>query len=85
MMVRYASEFTFPIETRRGYVGYDHVEIDDGGQALVTNVMTHQETHADGMFLVELRSWAEGGKEDSHTLFNSLRGKRVRVTVETLD
>jgi hypothetical protein len=85
MMIRYATEFVFPTESRKGVVDHDHIEVDDGAQALIVVVMTPQETHSDGMFSVELRSWSENGREDSHTLFNSLRGKRVRVTVEALD
>ena len=52
------------------------VERDDGGQALIAEFSNATDT----MF-VRLQSWDE---KTQHEEFNQYRGRRVRITVETL-
>lgn len=54
------------------------VKEEDGGQAMIARV----EDPAVAEFFVQLQSWSE---ERRHTLMRSLAGKRVRVTVETIE
>ena len=50
---------------------------EDGGQALIAQIDS-----ADECFFCRLQSW---DPERRHAVMNRLRGKRVRVIVETID
>ena len=50
---------------------------EDGGQALIARI---EDVYSE--FFIQLQSWSE---ERRHVLMRVLTGKRVRVTVETID
>ena len=51
---------------------------EDGGQAMIAAIEDENVPE----FFVRLQSWSE---ERRHIVMRSLAGKRVRVTVETID
>ena len=51
---------------------------EDGGQAMIAAIEDENVPE----FFVRLQSWSE---ERRHIVIRSLAGKRVRVTVETID
>ena len=53
---------------------------EDSGQAMIA----HIEDDRVDEFFVRLQSWSEESPR-RHTVMRSLAGKRVRVTVETID
>lgn len=55
-----------------------HVSIEDGGQAMIGEL----DDDAEEGFFVRLQSWSE--KKD-HPVMQSLIGRRIRITVETID
>lgn len=57
------------------------LEEEDGGRALLGRVGDGED---EGMF-VQLQSWSEEPGGPAHADIRSLEGRRVRVTVETLD
>lgn len=84
--VRWSCDFAMPAP-----------RVEDGGSALVADA-DGEERGGDGRFFVRLQSWDETWDEalteagnaarreaTGHRLFRSLIGRRVRVTVETLD
>ncbi len=66
-----------------------HLAREDGGQALVFSDNPVEEYRGDGHFFVKLQSWQdrpEGFKGDlDHPIMRSLMGRKIRVTIETLD
>jgi len=52
---------------------------EDGGQAIIAAI---EDDGAAPEFFVRLQSWSEARR---HIVIRSLAGKRVRVTVETID
>jgi hypothetical protein len=83
----WAKEFTVPPDDREGVAG---VKFEDGGRAAImyhpVAGMYQREgaTLYDPAFFIRLHSWEEA-KPYNHTLFRSLMGKRVRVTIEVLE
>jgi hypothetical protein len=55
---------------------------EDGGAALIADVDSETESSTDGSFFVRLQSWNETTRK--HETLESLRGKKVRITVEVL-
>lgn len=55
------------------------VHEEDGGCALIFEGDESGETLGDGCFFVRLQSWDDNG---THPLMNSLKGKKIKVTVE---
>lgn len=66
-----------------------HVHREDGGQALVFSDSPVEEYKGDGHFFVSLHSWHDRPatfKGDlDHPIMRSLMGRKIRVTIETLD
>lgn len=61
------------------------IDSEDGGQALIADVPQAFEPPVsgdDGSFFIRLHSWDEAKR---HVLMDELRGRRVRVTVETIE
>lgn len=60
------------------------IDVEDSGQALIAQI-----DGDDPNFFVKLQSWDESAVDTDgtvgHRIMNSLRGKRVRVTVEVID
>jgi NifB/MoaA-like Fe-S oxidoreductase len=56
----------------------DDVAEEDSGQAMIARIEDARVEE----FFVQLQSWSE---ERRHSLMRNLAGKRVRVTVETID
>ena len=94
-MPRWVSEFTVPPDDRDGTVG---VKFEDGGMAAimyypVEDGMVNLDDPADTEFFVRLHSWNEDAARElrdhdykvGHTLFRLFMGRKVRVTVETID
>ena len=79
-MTTWVSEFTVPSHDEGGLCG---IKYEDGGQAALHNPVECA-TGGDGCFYVQFHSWNEGN-QPKHQLFTSLMGKKVRVTVETID
>jgi hypothetical protein len=75
--------------------GLDEIEVEDSGRALIFHV--EEEESQDNGFFVQLRSWSgfkeplriasndTEGLRKQHPEFAQFAGKRVRVTVETID
>ena len=81
-MTKYVIEFDAPSDEDDGSLSFE-----DSGQAAIMEPDGEEEGD-DGCFFVRLRSWYESGPLDGpapHPLFRSLMGRRVRVTVETVD
>jgi hypothetical protein len=72
-MTRFVTEFAVPSEK-----GPD-LSIEDGGRAMIVDA---EQQGGDGCFFVRLHSWDETLR---HPLMKQFAGKRVRVTVETID
>ena len=60
--------------------GTVEIKEEDGGQAMIATI----EDERVDEFFVRLQSWSEESPR-RHTVMRSLAGKRVRVTVETID
>jgi hypothetical protein len=74
--MRYVIEGTLTDIEESGQVVIGHTQFDDM-QSLGED---------DGKFFVRLHSYQDDGTEPlSHPLMEEIRGKRIRVTVETLD
>lgn len=56
------------------------VSVEDGGQALVSDPF-NSDKEVDGMF-VRIQSWDEKKK---HEDFKKFQGRKIRVTIETID
>jgi hypothetical protein len=74
-----------PLPTDPTHGGTSYIQFEDGGQAAIVNVLDEVETGGDGHLAVNLQSWVENGGRHQHKLFTKMYGKRVRITVETLD
>ena len=87
MSVVWSKDFTVPPDDRDGVCG---VKFEDRGQAAImyspvaSMYQPEGATLYDPAFFVRLHSWEEI-KPHNHTLFRSLMGRRVRVTIETID
>jgi len=55
---------------------------EDGGQALITELIVQKSNGSDGSFFVRLQSW---NKNCVHETMEFLRGKPVKVTIETTE
>jgi hypothetical protein len=84
--MKYTTEFRMPFPTPEDRaVSPSYIQFEDGGQAAIANILDEEETGGDGHLTVNLQSWVEGGRRHQHKLFTQMYGKRVRITVETLD
>jgi hypothetical protein len=87
MSIVWQQEFTVPPDDSGGVCG---VKFEDSGHAAIMYHSTEdlrdeaQPTPYDPAFFVRLHSWEEE-EPLNHTLFRSLMGKRVRVTIEMLE
>ncbi len=76
-----------------GVVDPDHIDVNDGGQSMVTQLGDDDEQGGDDCFFIRLQSWDESVTQvplthaalEGHRFFRSLIGKKVRVTVEVID
>jgi len=86
-IVRWRKEFSVPPDDRDGTTG---IKFEDGGRAAIMYAPLASMYQRDGAtlydpaFFVRLHSWEENVPA-KHTLFRSLMGRRVRVTIETID
>lgn len=81
-MKRFITEFTVPPDDSEGLGG---VKFEDGGQAAVMYQGLEgepKESGGDGCFFIRFHSW---DAKRQHPLFRELMGKKVRVTIETID
>lgn len=60
----------------------DDISYEDGGCAAVAEINDWAEGDGDDGWFVRVQSWSEDGT--NHALVESLRGRRVRVTIEVL-
>ena len=88
--LKWIAEFTVPPNDAGGTIG---VKFEDGGEAAIcyapleTPEVANSETWMSLIegapeFFVRLQSWDE---TKQHAFFRALMGKKVRVTVETVD
>jgi hypothetical protein len=88
MAIKWSSEFTVPADDKDGITG---VKFEDSGEAAIMYFCAEdnpQEFGGDGYFFIRLHSYdgrPEIAEHDKHRLFRSFMGRRVRVTVETID
>jgi hypothetical protein len=90
MTTVWAKEFTVPPDDRDGTAG---IKFEDGGRAAIMYAPVAGMYQRDGAtlydpaFFIRLHSWEEHGCAEpyNHSLFRSLMGKRVRVTIEVLE
>jgi hypothetical protein len=76
-----------------GVVDPDHIDVNDGGQSMVTQVGDDDEQGGDDCFFIRLQSWDESVTQvplthaalEGHRFFRALIGKKVRVAVEVID
>ena len=76
-----------------GVVDPDHIDVNDGGQSMVTQLGDDDEQGGDDCFFIRLQSWDESVTQvplthaalEGHRFFRALIGKKVRVTVEVID
>lgn len=68
---------THVIETK---IKKNEVDTEDGGQAKIVS-LCNKPDEENGMF-VQLRSWDEDKKHDE---FNKFVGRKVKITIETID
>jgi hypothetical protein len=83
-MIAYEAKFTMPTAVSKH--SDEDLSVEDGGQALILDPSHGND--GDPHFFVRLHSWHDGAKiedPDSHPLFRSLLGKRIRVIIEVLD
>lgn len=59
--------------------GVVECEKEDGGRALIAQI--ESENEEDDVF-VRIQSWSD---DRTHTVMNSIQGKKVRVTIEVID
>lgn len=64
-----------------------HVDVEDSGHAKIFEAGTFTtdsdvKPSEDGGMFVRIQSWSD---ESNHTDFDQFIGKRIRVTIETLD
>ena len=57
------------------------LQMEDGGDALVLEVMDAIEEEGDECMFVRIQSWDETAK---HQLLRSLVGKQIKITIETI-
>ena len=79
--VEWSAEFTVPADDSKGLLG---IKFEDSGNAAIMYLPEADpvERGGDGCFFVRLHSWDAAQK---HSLFRSLMGRRVRVTIETIE
>lgn len=89
--ISYAVEFVTPEKFETDTEG-GAISIDDSGQAVILDPHPHREFGGDGKFFVRVHSWDEdatkgvsGFTDENHQLMRSIMGRRVRITVETID
>ena len=89
--VVYAVEFVVPDKFETDTEG-GAISIEDSGQAVILDPHPHREFGGDGKFFVRVHSWdddategASGFTDENHQLMRSIMGRRVRITVETID
>ena len=63
-----------------GQIFRNDVETEDGGQAKIVGLEQNAEDE-NGMF-VKIQSWDE---EKKHEEFNKFVGRKVKITIETID
>jgi hypothetical protein len=84
--IKWLSEFTVPPDGKDGISG---VKFEDSGEAVVMYVSLDEpkEHGGDGYFFIRLHSWDERAVPvaEKHRFFRSLMGRRVRITIETID
>jgi hypothetical protein len=84
--ISWTDTFTVPVDDSDGLVG---VKVEDGGQAMIMYAPARQDwKDEDSGFWVQLHSWEEDLEipdADQHKLFRSLMGRRIKVTIETVD
>lgn len=76
-----------------GVVDPDHIDVNDDGQSMVTQLGDDDEQGGDDCFFIRLQSWDESVTQvplthaaaEGHRFFRALIGKKVRVTVEVID
>lgn len=84
---------TTPLYSVTGVVDPDHIDVNDGGQSMVTQLGDDDEQGGDDCFFIRLQSWDESVTRvplthaalEGHRFFRALIGKKVRVTVEVID
>jgi hypothetical protein len=85
--VVWRKEFTVPRDDRDGLCG---IKFEDDGHAAIMYAPLGSDYQRDGdtlygdEFFVRFHSWEEEPPL-THRIFRSLMGKRVRVTIETLE
>ena len=70
--------FTVPPDDRDGICG---IKTEDSGQAMIMYSPVEL-SEVDSSFFVRLHSWDDKGK---HRFFKKFMGRKVKVTIETVD
>ncbi len=76
-----------------GVVDPDHIDVNDDGQSIATQLGDDDEQGGDDCFFIRLQSWDESVAQvplthaalEGHRFFRALIGKKVRVTVEVIE
>lgn len=71
------------IKTITAYVDPSDIDYQDGGQAQIITLSDDSEEDLDEGLFVRIQSWYE--KTQTHPEIELLKGKRVKVTIETLE
>jgi len=66
--------------TTSGFLDPIEVRKEDGGQALIFEMSEDMESES-GIY-IKIVSWDE---EKNHTEFNSFIGRKIKITIETID
>ena len=62
----------------------EFISREDSGHALIADLDHTEISGADDAFFVRLHSWSDADQPEHKTL-DSLRGKRVKITLEVVD
>ncbi len=70
-------------KTIDGHIEKENTDVEDNGQALITTIdfRDTSEDEDNGMF-VRIQSWDE---KCQHTEFKKFEGRKIRITIETID
>lgn len=71
------------IKTITAYVDPSNIDCEDAGQAQIITLADENEKDLDEGLFVRIQSWYE--KTMTHPEMEMLKGKRVKVTIETIE
>ena len=68
------------VKVFEGDINKENTDVEDGGQAIITHIT--EPTNTDNGMFIRIQSWDEQLK---HEEFKKFEGRKIRITIETID